>query len=108
MKMVDPYDYGVRGRTHTLTGVRYSDLVRVLGEPNVEDDHYKVDASWGMVSDDTALAAGVWNFKNGPNYLGPEADIEAIEVWSVGATSDEAAHWLALHLNMRGLAAFIS
>ena len=63
--------------------VSYAKLVEQLGEPNIEDDPYKVDASWGVEHEDGRKLC-VWNYKNGPAYLGNEFEgtIEDIGSWS--------------------------
>jgi len=61
--------------------ISYAKLVEQLGLPNVKDDPFKVDASWGIehISDGRKLF--VWNYKNGPAYTG-EGSIEDVEDWS--------------------------
>lgn len=62
---------------------KYADLVEKLGEPNIDDDPDKVDASWS-VEDDSGRRLSIWNYKNGPNYLGTRSGVSvaSIENWS--------------------------
>jgi len=70
-------------RIGTLS-VTYAAIISQLGEPNIEDDPCKVDASWGVKHED-GRKLFVWNYKNGKAYLGPEGrDVEDITSWSLG------------------------
>ena len=60
--------------------IPYPRLLEKLGEPNIEDDPYKVDASWGVQHED-GRKLFIWNDKNGPAYTG-EGTIEQITHWS--------------------------
>jgi hypothetical protein len=65
----------------------YSTIVEKLGEPHVDDDPNKVDASWHVVDRDTDRHLAIWNYKNGPAYIG-EGTIEDVTSWS--AWGDES------------------
>jgi hypothetical protein len=90
--MLRPTPHSGDCRTHSLTGITYAELVTVLGEPNIEDDPAKVDASWGVeaMAADRPVRIGVWNYKNGPAYLGPRATLDDIDSWSVYAPTPAA------------------
>ena len=72
-------DGGDTGKSGNLV-FPYVKIVYALGEPNVQDDEFKVDASWGVQHDD-GRKLFVWNYKNGPNYTG-EGRIEDVQEWS--------------------------
>lgn len=61
--------------------VSYSTIVEKLGEPHIDDDPNKVDASWHVVDRDTGCHLAIWNYKNGPAYTG-EGTIEDVKSWS--------------------------
>ena len=70
-------------RVGTIQGLTYSQLVEILGEPNVDDDSSRVDASWGFQHRDYPhLEVGVWNYKNGPAY-GACEHLNDIDLWSL-------------------------
>lgn len=61
----------------------YLDIVEAIGEPHLEDDPDKVDVSWHVRDVDTDRHLAVWNYKNGPAYLGESVvTIEDIEYFS--------------------------
>ena len=61
----------------------YSQLVDIFGEPT-ESDGYKVDAEWYIEFEDGTVGT-IYNWKNGPNYLGDEGTlVEYITQWNVG------------------------
>ena len=67
----------------------YWDLVHALGEP-IEGDGYKVDWMWEAEFEDGTIAT-VYNWKNGPNYLGDEGKgKDEIYLWHVGGKDGEA------------------
>lgn len=74
------------GRNGTLADICYADLVEVFGEPNAEDDEYKVDASWAIKIGSEYIR--LWNFKNGPAYLGEGTTMDDIYSWSLGCSAD--------------------
>jgi len=67
----------------SVNGLHYSDIVELLGEPNVKDDKTKVDASWCVQDKESGATLCVWNYKNGPAYLGSEKSLEDVDNWSV-------------------------
>jgi hypothetical protein len=66
----------------------YDRLVEVFGEPHFEGDGYKVDAEW--VLETPVGTATIYNYKDGPNYLGTEGTpVRQITDWHVGGRTDE-------------------
>ena len=49
----------------------YDEIVEVFGEP-MPGDGYKVDAEWYILFDNGVVAT-IYNYKDGPNYLGEDA-----------------------------------
>jgi hypothetical protein len=74
-------------RQFTISGIPYEKIVREIGEPHVDDDPDKVDASWHVVDEDTGRHLAIWNYKNGPAYTG-EGSVHDITYWS--AWGDES------------------
>jgi hypothetical protein len=68
------------GREGTITGLKYSQLVELLGEPKkfTEEETNKVDVEWSMEGP-REKGFMVWNYKNGPNYLNGRQDEDKIE-----------------------------
>ena len=67
----------------------YNDLCAMFGEPT-EGDALKVDAEW-MLRFDDGMVATIYNWKNGPNYLGSEGKpVHKITQWNVGGHTKEA------------------
>lgn len=61
--------------------IPYQTLVALFGPPN-PGDGYKTDAEWTIqFSDGTTLC--IYNWKNGPNYLGEDARLEWVDEWNV-------------------------
>ena len=97
-------DHTQRGGT-SLRGhitANYKDIVARLGEPE-SGDGYKVDADWSVTDENTlvpspldrtkmvGLTATLYNWKNGPAYLGdegtpPESNLE----WNIGGNHPDA------------------
>ena len=73
------------GRTFTIYA-SYANLVEVLGDPkNVNRYTEKIDVQWDVKDVDTGQTLSVWNYKNGPNYLGENGTPpEEIAKWSAG------------------------
>ena len=66
----------------------YDDLVRAFGPP-MAGDSYKTDAEWVVRVNDTT--ATIYNWKNGPAYLGADGiPVEQITRWNVGGRSQAA------------------
>ena len=70
--------------------ITYSELVTMLGEPNVRSDGYKVDAGWNI---NTPYGiATIYNYKTGKNYLGEKGkELEDITDWHIGASDKRAS-----------------
>jgi len=71
----------------------YNEVVRLLGEPNREDDPYKVDASWRVRTKNGGHHICVWNYKNGPayGYCNTVEEIDFFSVWWENKKAREAA-----------------
>ena len=66
--------------------VSYKDLVRLFGPPTI-DKHvdYKTDVEW-IIADPQGRPIHIYNYKNGPSYLGDDSTpIEHIQDWNVGS-----------------------
>lgn len=62
----------------------YSELVKVFGEPNAENDGYKTDAEWEVEFEDGTYAT-IYNWKDGKNYCGEDGlPISKITDWHIG------------------------
>lgn len=75
------------GRTMTIEA-SYEELVEKLGEPeDVSDGTDKVDVQWSVEDKHTGRKLTIWNYKNGPNYLGENGTPpEEIGGWSAGGS----------------------
>jgi DNA/RNA-binding domain of Phe-tRNA-synthetase-like protein len=78
----------------SLQGYIYTDyekLVETFGEPSHDGDGYKTDAEW-VLADDTGHVVTIYNWKDGPNYLGEEdgTPVEWIYEWHIGGRDDNA------------------
>jgi len=63
--------------------IAYSELVIIFGQPNRDNDGYKVDAEWGGEIDGEFFT--IYNYKTGKNYLGEEGkEVENIREWHIG------------------------
>ena len=71
-------------------GTHYDALVRAFGEPTTCDG-FKVDWQWLIKFDDGTVAT-VYNWKNGPNYLGNHEGKKPNQItqWHVGGKADRA------------------
>lgn len=68
----------------------YRELVELFGKPHDFFDDCKCDAEWYVEFDDGTVAT-IYNWKNGRNYLGPDAlPVEAITRWNVGGHNEKA------------------
>lgn len=84
------------GQVDTLD-IPYQLMVELLGEPasfaddDYPNDMFKTDVHWGLrLADGTEIA--IWNYKNGPNYLGCDAILlREVDRFSVWTTDREAA-----------------
>lgn len=78
--------------------VDYKKLVEVFGEPNGEDDGYKVDSEWIIFT--LAGVATIYNYKDGKNYLGEEGlEVEEITDWHIGGKDKEVVEWITRAIN---------
>ena len=65
----------------------YKKLVKLLGEPNTENDGYKTDAEWIIEINGKILT--IYNYKDGKNYNEEEGlETEDITDWHIGAAED--------------------
>lgn len=78
-----------------IKNVDFDEMKEILGKPNAEDDPTKVDACW-VVQDkkDPAKLVSVWNYKNGPAYLGDDVQMGEIKSWSIWYNDKELAQTL--------------
>jgi hypothetical protein len=69
--------------------IGYKELVEMLGEPNEDNDGYKVDAEWRVEFD--GVMHTIYNYKDGVNYLGEfeGTPVDFITDWHIGG-NDEA------------------
>ena len=73
----------------------YAKLVEIIGEPNSTSDGYKTDVEWAFERD--GVVATIYNWKNGPNYIG-RGTIEDIDEWNIGGHDLTAANDMVLEL----------
>ena len=91
--MTDVNVYGTSLRGHF--SMPYAKLVGLIGEPNGASDGYKTDVEWAFERD--GVVATIYNWKNGPNYIGRGA-IKDIDEWNVGGHSGQAMDVVSLIL----------
>ena len=78
------------GCLNGLVDIAYAKLVDLLGEPNCENDGYKVDAEWAVSFKDETFS--IYNYKSGKNYNGEEGlPLEEIRDWHIGGKNKEKA-----------------
>ena len=66
----------------------YADLVATFG-PSQCWDHFKSDAEWEVDVPGIGMAY-VYNYKDGPNYLGAEGTpVEKITEWHIGGDTED-------------------
>ena len=71
--------------THLIGQIEatYMELVGLFGQP-LPGDQYKTEAEWHVMFD-TGEVATIYNWKNGPAYLGPNGKpVTQINIWNVG------------------------
>jgi hypothetical protein len=67
MMNIKPIDQAGSYRTGGLTNMTVAKINKILGfKPNVEDDPYKVENSWGFTAD--GEECGVWDYKRSGDY----------------------------------------
>ncbi len=72
--------YGLEGYIY----ISYAELVEMLGEPIEIFDTKKSDAEW-VVLFGSGQCATIYNYKDGPNYMGDEGTPkEDIREWHIG------------------------
>jgi hypothetical protein len=84
---------------------KYTELVALFGKPT-DGDGYKVDAEWNVKFDD-GIVASIYNYKDGPNYCGPDGvPVHKITDWHIGGTTKRAVDQvqIALDLHREGAA----
>ena len=73
--------------------ITYSELVTMFGEPNAENDGYKVDAEWKINT--PYGVATIYNYKTGKNYLRDEGkEVKDITDWQIGASDKRSSDLL--------------
>jgi hypothetical protein len=62
---------------------KYSDMIKVFGNPNSEGDEHKTDAEWfGTIDGDVFT---IYNYKDGKNYNGKDGlSVKNITDWHIG------------------------
>lgn len=89
LEFLTQVDVDDNGRTGSIRGLNYTQMVRLLGEPNRQDDADKVDASWA-VADERGTVIAVWNYKNGTAYNPDDGlTLDDIWDWSLWAETEE-------------------
>jgi len=84
--------------------ISYEEIYNILGEPNLENDGYKVDAEWGIKFPDTGEIATIYNYKTGTNYLGAEGlDPQDIRDWHIGGRNKNVVERVCKLLNTKPL-----
>ena len=67
--------------------ITYDKLVKLLGEPNADNDGYKTDAEWELEVNGKILT--IYNYKDGKNYIGENGlEVEDITNWHVGGAGN--------------------
>lgn len=70
--------------------VGYDVLNAIFGEPTIGDG-YKTDAEW-YLRFENGLVATIYNWKNGPNYLGADGQsVHQITEWNIGGHNHRVA-----------------
>lgn len=66
----------------------YSELCKAFGSPG-NGDGYKIDAQW--IVEDGEIVATVYNYKDGPNYMGEDGrPVRDIMDWHIGGKDERA------------------
>ncbi len=81
--------------------VSYSNLVKLLGEPNGGGDEYKIDAEWEFKMNGKVMT--IYNYKTGKNYNGNSGlATSRIRDWHVGAQEDVTEEIKILAAELKG------
>ena len=73
--------------------ISFDDIVRVFGKPNGQNDYYKIDAEWEIIT--PAGIATIHNYKDGKNYLGPNGkSLNEITKWYIGGHSKKVVKYI--------------
>mgnify|MGYP003134120073 CR=1 FL=1 len=74
--------------------VSFDFLKKTFGDPiqlNIENSNGKSDVEWCIWFPDEGVAVSIYNWKNGPNYCGPDGTpVHEIIEWSVAGHGPEA------------------
>lgn len=74
----------------------YVDLVNAFGDSNVDVTEYfdgKVDIEWRLMTE--AGIATIYNYKDGPNYMGAEGTpVHKIRDWHIGGTDPKVVGYI--------------
>ena len=94
--LVNSTDYGVDGTCLQGTiNTNYSELVRIFGKQNSDNDSGKIDAQWTVNTPDGI--ATIYNYKDGKSYLGKDGlRITDITDWHIGGKNKKVIDWIKL------------
>jgi hypothetical protein len=102
--MVNHWSYVNGTSLQGYMDISYDEIYNILGEPNIENDGYKVDAEWGIRFQDTGEVATIYNYKTGTNYLGAEGlDPQDIRDWHIGGHSKKIVARVCKLLNTKAV-----
>ena len=74
----------------------YDDLVSLFGEPVRSYPGSKVDWQWAILFDNGVIAT-VYNWKNGPSYMGPAGKTkDQITEWHIGGLDTKSVSMVLL------------
>lgn len=77
--------------------ISYREIVQKFGKPNCENDGYKTDAEWSIIT--PAGVGSVYNYKDGKNYNGANGiPTTNIRDWHIGAEVPEVAEFIVKEL----------
>lgn len=63
IETIKPINEAGSHRTGTISNTSFSEICEILGfEPNIEDDPYKVNYSWGALVNNH-IRIGIWDYK---------------------------------------------
>ncbi len=88
--------------THLQSEIQtsYADLVKLFGEPErMTEGDGKTDVEWHLTFQSFGQfeeVATIYNWKDGPNYLGPEGTpVEKIREWHIGGKRGDVVGYIA-------------